>query len=489
MNIIRFKNVNALREEIFASPLEQYVLVQLDDREIVLDPIFYNRVVETASEIDSTLTYCFFRERQSDGSLLDHPVNDYQPGSVRDDFDFGPLVLLNSADVLSATENFTEKESAMLDGGWYALRLRMTIGKMIAMIPEFLYTVERKDYRKSGEKQHDYVDPRNRAYQEEMEEVLTRHLRCIGGLWQGKTETVDYDEYDFPVEASVIIPVKNRVRTILDAVNSALTQETDFPFNIIVVDNDSTDGTREALHSIVDPRLKVLEVDSSENLAIGGCWNRALLSEHCGRFAVQLDSDDLYNSVSVLQAIVNKFRSGNYGMVIGSYSMIDFDGNPLPPGVITHSEWTDENGPNNALRINGFGAPRAFFTPVARRFLFPNVSYGEDYAMALRICRDYGVGRIFRPLYLCRRWDGNSDAALSIEKVNANNNYKDCLRSIELMARVKLSFEEATKEGHPMLPAPEDIFDKDFFKNLGIADDLFDDMDDPSEEDDDDLPY
>ncbi|MDE5869684.1 MAG: glycosyltransferase, partial [Muribaculaceae bacterium] len=453
---------------------------------IALDSLYYNRVIDTASEIDATLTYCWFRERQADGSLLNHPVNDYQPGSVRDDFDFGPLVLLNAADVLSATEKFTDKESQMLDGGWYALRLRMTIGKMIAMIPEYLYTVERRDYRKSGEKQHDYVDPRNRAYQEEMEQVLTNHLSMIGGLWQGKIEKVDYDKTDFPVEASVIIPVRNRVRTVLDAVNSALSQDTAFDFNVIVVDNDSTDGTREALAEIKDSRLIVIKVDASENLGIGGCWNRALLSEHCGRFAIQLDSDDLYNSQSVLQAIVNKFRSGNYGMVIGSYSMIDFDGNPLPPGVIAHTEWTDDNGPNNALRINGFGAPRAFFTPIARHFLFPNVSYGEDYAMALRICRDYGVGRIFRPLYLCRRWDGNSDAALSIEKVNANNNYKDCLRSIELMARVKISFEEATKDGGFPLPFPPNIFDKDFFSNLGIEgpgdyDDDFEDIDEDNE--------
>lgn len=483
MNIIRFENVNALREAIFRSPLEQYVLIRLDDREITLDPIFYNRVVESASEIDATLTYCWFRERQGDGSLLDHPVNDYQPGSVRDDFDFGPLVLLNAADVLSATEHFTDKESSMLDGGWYALRLRMTIGKMIAMIPEYLYTVERRDYRKSGEKQHDYVDPRNRAYQEEMESVLTNHLSMIGGLWQKKLENVNYDEESFPVEASVVIPVRNRVRTIMDAVNSALSQTTSFPFNVIVVDNDSTDGTRELLEGVSDPRLKLIKVEEAEKLGIGGCWNRALLSEHCGRFAVQLDSDDLYNSNTVLQTIVNKFRSGNYGMVIGSYAMIDFEGNPLPPGVITHNEWTDDNGPNNALRINGFGAPRAFFTPIARRFLFPNVSYGEDYAMALRVCREYGVGRIYRPLYLCRRWDGNSDAALSIEKVNANNSYKDCLRSLELMARVRASFEEATKDR--TLPLPPNIFDRDFFSELGI-DDGYDDDDDYDEDEDED---
>ncbi|MDE7412315.1 MAG: glycosyltransferase family 2 protein [Muribaculaceae bacterium] len=483
MNIIRFKNVNALREEIFRTPLEQYVLIQLDDRPINLDPIFANRVIDVASELDSTLTYCWFRERQADGTLLDHPVNDYQPGSVRDDFDFGPLVLLNTADVLSATEHFTDKESSMLDGGWYALRLRMTIGKMICMVPEYLYTVERRDYRKSGEKQHDYVDPRNRAYQIEMEQVLTDHLSMIGGLWQQKTETLNYDEQEFPVEASVVIPVRNRAKTIMDAVNSALSQETSFPFNVIVVDNDSTDGTRELLENVEDPRLKLIKVSEDEKLGIGGCWNRALLSEDCGRFAVQLDSDDLYNSVTVLQAIVNKFRSGNYGMVIGSYAMIDFDGNPLPPGIISHTEWTDENGPNNALRINGFGAPRAFFTPVARKFLFPNVSYGEDYAMALRVCRDYGVGRIFRPLYLCRRWDGNSDAALSIEKVNAHNNYKDCLRSFELMARVRASMEEATKDGG--FPLPPGFLPEDLFSQLG-GDDHFTDFGDDYEDEEDD---
>lgn len=450
MTIIRFTNVNDLREAIFHAPLEQYVLVQLDDREIELDPHCIHRYTEIASEIDSTLTYSYFRERNEDGSLMLHPVNDYQPGSVRDDFDFGPLVLLNAADVLSATEDFTSEESEMLDGGWYALRLRITIGKMMAMIPEYLYTATRVDYRKSGEKQHDYVDPRNREYQLQMEKALTDHLRQIDGLVIPESTTVDYDAEEFPVEASVVIPVRNRVRTVMDAVNSALSQECDFPFNVIVVDNESTDGTRELLEGVKDPRFVLIKVGGEENLGIGGCWNRALLSEHCGRFAVQLDSDDLYNSPDVLKTIVNRFRAGNFGMVIGSYMMVDFDGNPIPPGLISHDEWTDTNGPNNALRINGFGAPRAFFTPVARRFLFPNVSYGEDYAMALRISREYSIGRIYEPLYLCRRWEGNSDAALSIEKTNANNNYKDCLRSIELMARVRQNMQSRPLPGLPI---------------------------------------
>ena len=426
MKIIRFTNVNDLREEIFHSSLEQYVLVQLDDRRIELDEHCIHRLTEVASEIDSTFTYCYYRERNDDGTLINHPVNDYQPGSVRDDFDFGPLVLLNVADVLTATEDFTSEESDMLDGGWYALRLRVTIGKMMAMIPEYLYTVSRVDYRKSGEKQHDYVDPRNRVYQLQMEKTLTDHLRQIEGLVTPSSDTIDYDAEPFPVEASVVIPVRNRVRTVGQAVESALSQECAFGFNVIVVDNDSSDGTRELLEKIDDPRLVLIKVDASENLGIGGCWNRALLSDKCGRFAVQLDS----------------------------------------------------NGPNNALRINGFGAPRAFFTPIARRFLFPNVSYGEDYAMALRISREYPLGRIYEPLYLCRRWEGNSDAALSIEKVNANNNYKDCLRSIELMARVRENMRNRPPFPGPLPFGPQrEDWDEDDFGD----DDEFDDSDDSDE--------
>ena len=443
MDIIKFTNINALREAIFRAPLEQFVLVQIGDRKIELGPHCIHRLTEMASDVDSTLTYCYYRDRLPDGSVANHPVIDYQPGSVRDDFDFGPLVLLNAADVLAASEDLTA-ESELLDGGWYALRLRVTMGKMIAMIPEYLYTAEKIDMRASGKKQHDYVDPRNRVYQQQMEETLTEHLREIDAIVDTSTrEQVAYDAEEFPVEASVIIPVRNRKRTIGDAVASALGQKTDFAMNVIVVDNDSTDGTRELLKSIDDPRLVVIEASDSENLGIGGCWNKALLDPRCGRFAIQLDSDDLYNSPNTVASIVRKFREGSYAMVIGSYTLVDFDGYTIPPGLISHDEWTDENGPNNALRINGLGAPRAFFTPIARRFLFPNVSYGEDYAMALRISRDYSIGRIYQPLYLCRRWEGNSDAALSIEKTNANNVYKDCVRSFELMARVKQNYDNS----------------------------------------------
>lgn len=484
MEIFRFTNVNELREHIFRSPLEQHVLVQLDDKKIEISPRSMQRFEDVASDTDSTLTYCHYRERHPDGRLEDHPVIDYQPGSVRDDFDFGSLVLLNTADVLAATEDFTNEESSMLDGGWYALRLRVTMGKMVVLIPEYLYTAEKVDFRASGQKQHDYVNPRNRSYQTEMEKVLTQYLGDVGALVSQQREDVDYDSEIFPVEASVIIPVRNRVKTIGDAVASALSQETDFPFNVIVVDNESTDGTRELLEKISDPRLVLVKVSAEERLGIGGCWNRGIADEHCGRFAVQLDSDDLYENTDTLAAIVRKFRSGNYGMVIGSYTLVDFEGHELPPGLISHNEWTDANGPNNALRINGLGAPRAFFTPLVRKFPFPNVSYGEDYAMALRICRNYRIGRIFYSLYLCRRWEGNSDAALSVEKTNANNEYKDFLRSIELVARVRENSrtEPGQRAGWQLFgsigPFPDDA---NFWDSMDPMDDDEDDDDSDDE--------
>jgi len=480
MNIIRFTNITSLREEILKSTLEQFVLVRIDDKELELDAGCVHRLTQVASECDSTLTYSYFRDKLPDGTIRNHPLIDYQPGAVRDDFDFGSLVLLNVADVLSVTENMTE-ESKMLDGGWYALRLRVTMGRMIAMVPEYLYTAAETDLRDSGKKQHDYVDPRRRDYQRQMEEVLITHLTETGALVDTNVrEDVDYDSEEFATEASVIIPVRNRARTIMDAVNSALSQKTSFAMNVIVVDNDSTDDTRQLLEQVEDPRLVLIKVSSDERLGIGGCWNRALLDSRCGRFAIQLDSDDIYNSPDVVATIVEKFRSGNYAMVIGSYMLVDFNGNTIPPGLISHDEWTDENGPNNALRINGLGAPRAFFTPVARKILFPNVSYGEDYFMALRITRDWRLGRIFTPLYLCRRWEGNSDAALTQEKVNDNNSYKDCVRSFELMARMHQNNEEARAHGFlPGLPFdPFDIFDSD-------TDFEFEDEDDDEDEDED----
>lgn len=437
MKLIKFTNIDALRDEICKNSLEQFVLLKLDDRKVTFDSNFMQRMEEISADSDASITYSHYREKTPEGIVL-HPVNDYQFGSVRDDFDFGSVVMINAADALAASEGFSY-ESESPDGGWYALRLRMSIGKTVASLPEYLYTVERVDHRRSGDRQHDYVDPRNSFYQAHMERVFTDFLIDIDAMVALSPLRVDLTKEEFPVEASVIIPVRNRVSTIRDAVRSALSQEAIYPYNVIVVDNGSTDGTRELLEDIDDPRLILIKAEDDEYLGIGGCWNKALLSEHCGRFAVQLDSDDLYLDGSTLTRIIDKFYEDRCGMVIGSYVMTDFNLNTLPPGIIDHREWTSLNGANNALRINGFGAPRAYFTPVARNILFPNVSYGEDYAMCLRISREYAVGRIFEPLYCCRRWDGNSDADLPVEKVNANNAYKDFLRSVELIARIRIN--------------------------------------------------
>ena len=441
MKIIRFKDTHSLRDEILGGELEQFVVIRLDDREFNLDSNYFHRMEEVASDADSTITYCHYRENDN-GKITLHPVIDYQFGSVRDDFDFGPLVMLNVADALAASEEMEETQMKAMDGGWYELRLRMSVGRTIAAIPEYLYTVEKIDFRKSGAKQHDYVDPKNVLYQIHMERVFTDFLIASGGMVTPvNIETSNWEE-KFPVEASVIIPVKNRVKTIKDAVDSALSQVATFDYNVIVVDNSSTDGTRELLENIADPRLILIKAEEDEFLGIGGCWNKAVLSEYCGKYSVQLDSDDVYSDSSTLEKIIKKFHEENCGMVVGSYMLTDFNLNPIPPGLIDHREWTELNGANNALRINGFGAPRAYFTPLLRNILFPNVSYGEDYAVALRVSRDYSVGRIYDPIYYCRRWDGNSDADLSVEKTNKHNEYKDFVRSVELIARIRANMSE-----------------------------------------------
>ena len=446
MKILRFKDIKSLREEILGGGLDQFVVVQLDDREYKLDDNYFHRMEEVASDADSTITYCHYRE-ENDGKITLHPVIDYQFGSVRDDFDFGSLVMLNVADALAASEDIDNTHldtstGKSLDGGWYELRLRMSMGRTIAAIPEYLYTVKKVDFRKSGEKQHDYVDPKNLMYQAQMERVFTDFLVESGGLVNPVPINTMEDTSSFPVEATIVIPVKNRVNTIKDAVKSALSQKVKFSFNVIVVDNASTDGTREYLESIEDPKLVLIKVEESENLGIGGCWNKAVNSNSCGKYIVQLDSDDIYKDEKTLERVIETFYSENCGMVVGSYLLTDFDLNEIKPGLVDHKEWTNLNGANNALRVNGFGAPRAFFTPIVRNILFPNVSYGEDYAMALRISRDYTVGRIFEPIYYCRRWSGNSDADLSIETTNRHNEYKDFIRSVELIARIRANMEQ-----------------------------------------------
>lgn len=427
-----------LREDLLNSSLDKYALVSITDREIYLDTHCEMRMRQCADDLDACMVFSGYRLIEPDGSLTDHPGVEYQPGSIRDDFDLGGVVLLNVADVIGAVNEMEDNEAEHPDGGWYALRLSLGTTHMIAYVPELLYTMPRVDMRLSGQKQHDYVDPKNRSYQKAMEWTLLNHLQKINAL-TGKKQKVNLNEGEYPVIVSVVIPVRNRVSTIADAVHSALSQTLPLPFNVIVVDNGSTDGTSEVLDGLAatDTRLIILRPGPDEHLGIGGCWNKAVTSEHAGRFVVQLDSDDIYNGTDVLSRILDCFYSCDCAAVVGSYIMTDFDLNPIPPGLIDHAEWTDRFGADNALRLNGFGAPRAFFTGVLRQILFPNVSYGEDYATLLRISREYRIGRIFDPLYNCRRWKGNSDANLSVEKSNEYNFYKDFVRSAELLARIE----------------------------------------------------
>lgn len=368
------------------------------------------------------------------GERTPHPVIDYQLGSVRDDFDFGSLLMFRT-DYLKRAINEIEAEKEYQHSALYALRLALSRYGELTHIREFLYTETEIDLRKSGEKQFDYVDPRNRQVQIEREEVFTRHLKKIGAYLKPSMMTVDLKEGEFSHEASIIIPVRNRARTINDAIRSVLEQETSFTFNLIIIDNHSTDGTSEIIEQYKNDNRVIHLIPERTDLGIGGCWNLGINHPQCGRFAIQLDSDDLYSSPHTVQNIVDKFYKEQCAMVIGSYRMTDFTLQTLPPGVIDHKEWTDENGHNNALRINGLGAPRAFFTPLLRKIRVPNTSYGEDYALGLAFSRQYRIGRIYDVLYLCRRWEGNSDAALSIEKINQNNNYKDSLRTLEIKLR------------------------------------------------------
>lgn len=390
------------------------------------------RFLRVADDTDAVMVYAD-HYKMVEGKMEKHPVIDYQSGSLRDDFDFGSLWCIKAQALVDyiAQPDREEYQFAAL----YDLRLYLSRVGEIFHLNEFLYSEAELDTRKSGEKQFDYVNPRNREVQIEMEKACTQHLGKVGALIDTTFyRQPDFGEQDFEYEASVIIPVFNREKTVADAVKSALGQKANFKFNVIVVNNHSTDRTGEILDELKADNL-IQIVPERTDLGIGGCWNEAINSSFCGKFAVQLDSDDLYSSPKTLQKIVNAFYTQKAAMIIGSYRMCDFDLNTLPPGLIDHKEWTDENGCNNALRINGLGAPRAFFTPLVRQIQFPNTSYGEDYALGLAFSRRYRIGRIYDELYLCRRWGGNSDAALSVEKVNANNLYKDRLRTMELKAR------------------------------------------------------
>jgi len=405
-----------------------YVLIMTKQASVTLGQGALVRMLRVASDSNAAMVY-------SDRTA--HPVIDYFPGSIRDDFDFGCLWLVKTS--LLHTFAMQAGEHDYQYAGLYALRLFLSRQGEIFHINESLYTEVETDLRASGVKQFDYVNPRNREVQIEMEHAATAHLAAIGAkIDPGFYRRPDFNEQEFEIEASVVIPVYNREKTIMDAVESALGQKASFRFNVIVVDNHSTDKTTELLNSLHDERL-IHIIPERTDLGIGGCWNMAINDDRCGRFAVQLDSDDLYSSPKTLQQIVDAFYKQNAAMVVGSYRMCDFELNTLPPGLIDHKEWTDENGPNNALRINGLGAPRAFFTPLLRQIQFPNTSYGEDYALGLIFSRHYRIGRIYTELYLCRRWGGNSDAALSVEKVNANNLYKDRLRTLEIQARQQMN--------------------------------------------------
>ena len=420
---------------IAAESNADYALIYTKTTTLELGYMALERLLQIAQDTEAGLVYADHYQVKG-GELVKAPVIDYQKGSLRDDFDFGSVLFFDAAALKESVQRMTETYQ---HAGLYDLRLKLSQRYALVHANEYLYSEVEEDNRKSGEKQFDYVDPRNRDRQIEMEKACTQHLKEIGGYLEPHFKDIDFNQGEFEVEASVIIPVRNRAATIGAAIESVLKQQTRFKFNLIVIDNHSTDGTTEAIDTFKADGRVVHLVPERNDLGIGGCWNYGVNSTHCGKFAVQLDSDDLYKDEHTLQTIVDAFYEQKCAMVIGSYMMTDFDLNELPPGVIDHKEWTPDNGRNNALRINGLGAPRAFYTPVLRSIGLPNTSYGEDYAMGLNISRHYQIGRIYDVLYLCRRWGGNSDAALSIEKVNANNLYKDRIRTWELEARIALN--------------------------------------------------
>lgn len=420
---------------IAAESKADYALVYTKTTTLELGYMALERLLQIAQDTEAGLVYADHYQVKG-GELVKALVIDYQKGSLRDDFDFGSVLFFDAAALKESVQRMTETYQ---HAGLYDLRLKLSQRYALVHANEYLYSEVEEDNRKSGEKQFDYVDPRNRDRQIEMEKACTQHLKEIGGYLEPHFKDIDFNQGEFEVEASVIIPVRNREATIGAAIESVLKQQTKFKFNLIVIDNHSTDGTTEAIDAFKADGRVVHLVPERTDLGIGGCWNYGVNSAHCGKFAVQLDSDDLYKDEHTLQTIVDAFYEQKCAMVIGSYMMTDFDLNELPPGVIDHKEWTPDNGRNNALRINGLGAPRAFYTPVLRSIGLPNTSYGEDYAVGLNISRHYQIGRIYDVLYLCRRWGGNSDAALSIEKVNANNLYKDRIRTWELEARIALN--------------------------------------------------
>ncbi|MCX6169448.1 MAG: glycosyltransferase family A protein [Ignavibacteriales bacterium] len=411
-----------------------FILLMTKPLKIDLGNFTVERFINVANDTGAGILYSDYYEIKA-GNPEKHPTIDYQLGSIRDDFDFGPLLFIDSKTLKSVAETM---HGTYKYAGLYDLRLNISRKSIISRIPEYFYHATETDFRNFGEKQFDYVDPKNRIVQIEMEQAATNHLKMINAFIESNFLEIEPLKNEFEVEASIIIPVKDRIKTIGDAVKSALKQKTDFQYNVLVVNNYSTDGTTELLNSIGIKEKRLIHIlPNRKDLLIGGCWNEAIHNKACGKFAVQLDSDDLYTDENSLQSIVNVFRQEKCAMVIGSYKLTNFLLEEIPPGLVSHREWTDENGANNALRINGLGAPRAFYTPILRDIKIPNVSYGEDYFLGITISRNYIIGRIFEPIYFCRRWEGNTDSALDIYKQNSNNIYKDRLRTFEILARQK----------------------------------------------------
>ncbi len=419
-------------KKMLAAAKTDFVLVYSKTFRLDLGKFALKRMIQVCEDTGAGMVYSDYYENK-DNRLSLHPVIEYQEGSLRDDFNFGSMILYSASAFREAVSRMqTEYQYA----GLYDLRLKLSQKHKLVRIPEVLYTEVESDTRKSGEKQFDYVDPRNRAVQIEMEKACTAHLKDVNAWLKPEFRKISFDAGQFDFEASVIIPVKNRVKTISEAIASVLSQQTLFKFNLIVIDNYSSDGTTEIVKSFADKDCRVVHIiPERKDMGIGGCWNEGVFSNQCGKFAIQLDSDDLYIDNNVITRIVEAFYNQQCAMVVGSYKMVNFNLEDIPPGLIDHKEWTPDNGRNNALRINGLGAPRAFYTPVLRSIRVPNVSYGEDYAVGLAISRYYQIGRILEPLYLCRRWDENSDAAIDVNKANTYNFYKDKIRTIEFLAR------------------------------------------------------
>lgn len=428
------KSTDAMRK-IAEKANTEYTLIYIKDTTLQWVNFAIERITAIADDTSAAMTYAD-HFKVADGKRTEAPVIDYQFGSLRDDFDFGSVLLYRSSALKEAVARMTtDYEFAAL----YDLRLKVSQKGDLVHVNEYLYYEVEHDTRKSGEKIFDYVDPKNRAVQIEMEQACTQHLKDIGGYLEPNFKPIEFSDNDFEYEASVIIPCKNRVKTIENAIVSALNQKTKAPYNVIVVDDNSDDGTVDIIKKYTDnPKLIYIAQDTSYH-AIGGNWNAAIHHPKCGKFAIQLDSDDMYSDENTVQKFIDAFYEQNCAMVVGTYMMTNFEMEMIPPGIIDHREWTPDNGRNNALRINGLGAPRGFYTPMLREINFPTTKYGEDYAVGLRVSREYQIGRIYDVIYYCRRWEDNSDASLDIVKMNGHNTYKDRLRTWELQARKKLN--------------------------------------------------